>query len=53
MLKHKIDRKSLETLYTSYVRPIMEYAGSLWDGCTKTESDLLEIVQLEALRIIT
>ena len=53
MLKHKIDRKSLETLYSSYIRPSMEYAGSLWDCCTKAESDLLESVQLEALRIIS
>ena len=53
MLKHRIDRKSLETLYSSYIRPIMECAGSLWDCCTIAESDLLESVQLEALRLVS
>ena len=40
-------------LYSSYVRPILEYADSLWDNCTQQEAELLESVQLEALRIIS
>ena len=53
MLKHKVDRRTLETLYKSYIRPILEYADSLWNNCTVQQLELLESVQLEALRIIT
>ena len=31
----------------------MEYADSLWDGCTDTESDHLESVQYEAAKVVT
>ena len=34
-----IDRKSLETIYESYVRPKLEYASIVWDDCS--EQDLL------------
>ena len=53
MLKHKTDRKTLEILYKSYVRPVLEYGNLLWSNCSIQESNLLENVQLEALRIIT
>ena len=53
MLKYKVDRKSLTTIYTSFIRPILEYGDVIWDNCTNQEKDLLESVQLEALRIIT
>jgi hypothetical protein len=32
-LKFKVDRKSLEHMYFSYVRPILEYADVVWDNC--------------------
>jgi len=47
------DRNTLLTLNLSYVRPTLEYADLVWDNCTNAESDLLESVQLEAMRIIT
>ena len=31
----------------------MEYADVLWDGCTESESDLLEHVQYEAAKTVT
>ena len=37
----------------SLVRALMEYADVLWDGCTESESDLLEHVQYEATKIVT
>ena len=52
-LKYNFDRKTLETLYFSYVRPIMEYASSVWDNCTMQESELLEKVQVDAARVVT
>ena len=30
--KFKFDRKSLERLYISFVRPVMEYSGAVWDN---------------------
>ena len=53
MLKHKVDRNTLKTLYISYIRPILEYSDVVWDNCSKKDSDLIESVQLEAMRLIT
>jgi hypothetical protein len=48
---HNLDRKSLETLYISFVRPTIEYAVEVWDNCTFEEKAKLEGIQLEAARI--
>lgn len=32
--KYDLNRKSLETLYFSYIRPILEYADVIWDNTT-------------------
>ena len=53
LLLHDLDRKSLTRFYMTYIRPILEYASIIWDNCTKTQSDLLESINLEAARIIT
>ena len=53
MLKYKIDKKSLEIIYTTFIRPILEYADIVWSNCTQRECDLLESIQLDAARIIT
>jgi hypothetical protein len=54
-LKFKIDRASLETLYKSFVRPILEYADSVWDvpDSNRHGLDILENVQTEAARVVT
>ena len=52
-LKYTFDRKTLETLFFSYIRPIIEYASSVWDNCSMQESELLEKVNLEAARVVT
>ncbi len=52
-LKFKISRQSLNQIYISYMRPILEYASSVWDGCTEYEKDSLETNQNEAARIVT
>ena len=52
-IKFKVDRSTLRKLYKSLVRPLMEYADVLWDGCTDSESDLLEHVQYKAAKIVT
>ena len=49
-LKFKISREVLDKLYKSLIRPIMEYADVLWDGCYDNECELLESVQYEAAK---
>ncbi|MCG8032736.1 MAG: hypothetical protein JAZ03_11255 [Candidatus Thiodiazotropha taylori] len=52
-LKFKLDRKSLETIYTAFIRPLLEYGDVVWDNCTQYEKNDLEKIQLEAARIAT
>ena len=51
-LTHKLDRRTLDQMYKSFIRPVMEYACVVWDGCTVTDSDRLEALQLRAGRIV-
>ena len=41
-LKFKLDRKSLETIYLTFIRPILEYGDVLWDNCSQYEKNELE-----------
>ena len=52
-LKFQLDRKSLEKIYLSFIRPILEYGNEIWANCTQYEKDELEQIQLEAARIAT
>ena len=52
-LKFKLDRKSLQTIYFSFIRPLLEYADVVWDSCTQNEVNELEKIQHEAARIVT
>jgi cytochrome c len=40
--KFKVDRKSLETIHFSYIRPILKYADIVWDNITKDMCEKLE-----------
>ena len=55
MRKFKIllDRKSLETIYFSFIRPMLEYGYVVWDNCTQQEKQDIEKIQIEAVRIVT
>ena len=33
-LKFRVSRKSLEKMYISFVRPLLEYCDSVWDNAT-------------------
>ena len=44
---------SKDTLNLTYIRPLLEYASEVWDGCSITDSNRIEKVQLHAARIIT
>ena len=50
--KYKLNRKSLETMYKSFILLHFNYADIIWDNCTDTQSNLLENMHLEAVRII-
>ena len=52
-VKFKISRNSLNQLYISFLRPLLEYASVVWDNCTLGEKDSLEKIQHEAARIVT
>ena len=40
-------------MYTSFIRPILEYADTVWDNCTQTEITEIKKIQTEAMRILT
>lgn len=51
--KYSMDRKSLECIYFTFIRPKLEYGSQIWDDCTERDKDLLNNVQLNAVRIVT
>ena len=52
-LKMNISRKCLNQMFLSYIKPILEYADVVWDGCSIDNTDRLERIQFEAARIVT
>lgn len=52
-LKYKLNRKSLSLMYTSFIRPHLEYASEVCGGCSLADTDTLEQIQLTAARIVT
>ena len=51
-LKFQLSRKSLQIIYFSFIRPLLEYADVVWDNCTQYEANELEKIQHEAARIV-
>ena len=39
-LKFKLDQKSLEIIYTAFIRPILEYGDVIWDNCAQYEKKM-------------
>ena len=48
-----LDRKSLNTIYLTFIRPIREYADVIWDNFTIYEKQELDKIHTEAHRIVT
>ena len=40
-------------MYTSFIRPILEFACLVWSNCYQAQKNEIEKVQVSALRIIT
>ena len=52
-LKFKLDRRSLETIYLTFIRPLLEYGDVIWDNCTPYEKNELDKSPKKAARITT
>ena len=52
-LKFTLDRRSLEIIYFSFIRPLLEYADVIWGNCTTYEKIELDKIQNEAGRVVT
>jgi len=52
-LKFKLTRIQLQTIYFSFIRPILEYGDVIWDNIPNYLKDKLESIQIEAARIVT
>ena len=51
--KFKLKRKTLENMYKTFIRPIMEYANIVWAGAHYNDLVKLDRIQVDALRIVT
>ena len=38
-LKYQLDRRALQTMHFSFVRPILEYADVIWDNCFDSDKN--------------
>jgi hypothetical protein len=52
-LKFILDRKTLEKIYFTFVRSLIEYADVIWDNMSISLNKKIENVHLEASRIVT
>ena len=52
-LERRLDKKSLQTIYFSFIRPIIEYADVVWDNCPQYLNEQIYKIQIESARIVT
>ena len=52
-LKFQLNRKSLQTIYYSFIRLLLEYADVVWDNCAQYEANELEKIQHEVVCIVS
>ena len=50
--KYTFSRRTLNTIYTSFILPHFDYADVVWDNCTEALSTELESLHLDAIRTI-
>ena len=52
-LRFLLDRPSLQKIYTTFIRPLLEYGNIIWDSCTLENKRTIENIQLEVARLVT
>ena len=52
-LKYNLSRYTFEVLFKSLVRSSLEYANVVSDGCSESDNNLLESLQIEGARVVT
>jgi hypothetical protein len=52
-MRNKLSRPALSKYYISFIRPVLEYGGVVFDNCTALEAHSLEQVQRRAARFCT
>ena len=52
-IKFTLSKQALSNIYLTFIRPVLEYACEVWDGCYERDIEKLEKIQLEAARIAT
>ena len=50
---YKLDSNSLERMYSSFIRPVLEYGGTIRDNCTIEDKSRIASIQIEAITIVT
>ncbi len=48
--KYRISKQALITYYFGFIWPIVEHGDLLFDSCIKALSDMIEAIQLQAVR---
>jgi hypothetical protein len=51
--KFILDRRTIEKIYLTFIRPLLEYGDVVWDCKTVYLTNKLESVQAEAARVVT
>ena len=52
-LMYSLDRKTLETIYLTYIRPKLEYSCPLWSDINQQDITRIEQCQIRAAQIVT
>ena len=52
-LRTILSRASLEKMYFSFIRPLLEYGDIVWDNCSQQLKADIEHIQMEAARIVS
>ncbi len=52
-ISHQVDRRTLDILYKSMVRPLLEYGDVIFVNCTQEDASRLERAQVEAGSVIS
>ena len=51
--KYKLNRSRLESIYLTFIRPVMEYSSVVWAGAHQRDLDILDKIQIRAMQIVT